>query len=75
MQISPSNSSQYPEPVMQAVRQNMGLAKDNTSRDAFIMSLPKKEVFASVCEWKGLLGDYPFVIMTWVQDIFNVTLE
>lgn len=40
----------YNREIMEAVRQRLDLEKDDTSRDEYIMSLPKRSVFREYCE-------------------------
>ena len=51
----------YPENIMQNIRQNMGLEKDDTSRDEEIMALDVVEAFNRYCIWECLLGGYGYM--------------
>lgn len=64
----------YPEHLVEYVRQNFGLEKDDTSLDGDILTMKKDVFFRRVLNWKGLInwGD---TILDWVQDIYNVELK
>lgn len=51
--------NKYPESIMQAVRQNMGLEATDTSKDEIINKLPSDAVWHRFCTWHGFLGTWP----------------
>lgn len=64
----------YPEYIMSYVRQNMGLDSDDTSKDDFINSMNKKDVFDRVLNWNGIVG-YSSQIKGWIEEIYGIELE
>lgn len=64
----------YPNAIMEAVRQNLGLEETDESMDDEIEEMSKEEVLERVCSWNGLLG-YGSTIKQWVGDIYSVILE
>lgn len=67
--------NKYPDYIMENVRQNLGLEKDDTSKDDMIMQLDKEEVFNRYCEWRGLLGGYGYLLWDVVNDIKRTTIR
>lgn len=63
----------YNREIMEAIRQRLGLEKDDTSRDGYIMSLNKRTVFRGYCEWNGLLG-WSDNILSAIEFIFDIRL-
>ena len=47
---------QYSDFVMRAVRQNIGLEEDDTSRDAEIMEMSGEEIVDRYLTWNGIIG-------------------
>lgn len=64
--------NKYPDYIMENVRQNLGLKKDDTSKDDMIMKLPKEEVFNKCCRWMGIDG---YIIWDAVKDIENTVCD
>ena len=64
----------YPENIMRAVRENLGLEFYDTSRDEEIECMSKNEVFNSVCEWEGFIN-YSDTIIRWIKQIYGVDLN
>ena len=60
----------YPNYVLNAIRQNLGLEQDDTSQDKIIEKMSKDEVLDRVCNWEGLI-DYGEKIRNWFKDIYN----
>lgn len=58
--------NKYPDYIMENVRQNLGLEKDDTSKDDMIMSLVKEEVFNRYCRCLGIDG---YILWDVVNDI------
>ena len=58
---------------MEAIRQRMGLEKDDTSKDEYIMSLDKRTVFREFCEWNGLLGWSDNILLA-LESIYDICL-
>lgn len=65
---------EYSNEIMNCVRQNLGLEKDDTSKDDYINNMSKSEVLNRVATWNGLIR-YGETIKGWVKDIYNVELE
>lgn len=62
--------AKYPNYVMEAVRQNMGIEKDDTSHDKVINeALSRDEVFDRFWAWHGIFG-YKNLMKNSVDDIF-----
>lgn len=64
----------YPENIMSAVRQNLDVEEDDTSRDDEIACMSKKEVLSRVLEWEGICG-YTDDIFQWILDIYGIDLN
>lgn len=47
---------QYSDFIMKAVRQNIGLDEDDTSRDAEIMEMSGEEIVDRYLTWNGIIG-------------------
>lgn len=47
---------QYSDFIMRAVRQNIGLEEDDTSRDAEIMEMDGEEIVDRYLTWNGIIG-------------------
>ncbi|WP_242248330.1 hypothetical protein [Bacillus cereus group sp. BfR-BA-01328] len=65
----------YPLHLIESVRKNLGLNKDDTSMDSTILAMDKSEVFACIVQWNGLLGGYDVTIKDWIKDIYDVNLD
>ena len=65
----------YPLHIIEYVRQNIGLEKDDASCDEEILSAPEREIFRRVVIWNGLLGGYDITIKDWVESIYGVDLD
>lgn len=66
--------SKYPEYIMKALRQRMGLDEDDTSKDESIMKMSKSRVIDEVCNWEGLIN-YGSVIRGWIEDVYEINLN
>lgn len=64
---------EYPEEVMEAIRQNLGLESDDSSMDDEIMKMSKDEVFDRLLTWNGFIN-YGGTIREWVNDVYGVEL-
>ena len=64
----------YPEYILEILRQRKDLEEDDTSRDEEFQNLSANEVFDEVIKWDGL-GNYADTIKQWVQDIYSVDLN
>ena len=64
---------QYPEYIMQKIRQYRGLGEFNTSQDGILQAMSHDEAFAAVLNWEGIIG-YEYQIKDWIQYIYGVTL-
>ena len=47
---------QYSDFIMRAVRQNIGLDEDDTSRDEEIMEMSGEEIVDRYLTWNGIIG-------------------
>ena len=47
---------QYSDFIMRAVRQNIGLDEDDTSRDEEIMEMDGEEIVDRYLTWNGIIG-------------------
>jgi len=66
--------NKYPLDIMWALRQHLGLGKDDTSLDASINRTPHNVVLDRVSAHNGLY-DYGGTIRGWVKDIYGINLE
>lgn len=57
----------YSEFIMRNVRQNLGLEKDDTSRDDEVMEMSGYEILDRYLKWEGIIG--------YAGDILNVVSE
>ena len=64
----------YDKAIMEAVRQRIGLEKDDTSKDGYIMTLDKRTVFREFCEWNGLLGWSDNILLA-LENIYDIRLK
>ena len=62
----------YPS-VIEAVRQNMGLEKDDESRDEEILQMSRDEVCRRFMTWNGIIG-YEGTIKEAIEEIYKVEL-
>lgn len=66
--------NKYPDYIMEAVRQNLGLNEDDMSKDSEINEMTKNEVFNRVCNWNGFIG-YGSFFREWIEDIYEIDFE
>ena len=64
----------YPQPIVEAVRQRLGLKANDSTHDDEIMAMSPDDVFKHVCNWQGLIN-YSNTIKYWVENIYGVTLK
>ena len=64
-------SNQYPEYIMKILREMNDLDPDNHLHDGALQSMDRREVFAKVLEWEGIIG-FEYAILGWIRDIFKV---
>lgn len=62
---------QYSDFIMRAVRQNIGLEEDDTSRDAEIMEMNGEEIVDRYLTWNGIIGYTPYIIDVVSQAIYE----
>lgn len=62
---------QYSDFIMRAVRQNIGLEEDDTSRDAEIMEMDGEEIVDRYLTWNGIIGYTSYVIDVVSQAIYE----
>ena len=67
-----ADDDRYPS-VIEAVRQNMGLEKDDESRDEEILQMSRDEVFRRFMTWNGIIG-YEGTIKEAIEEIYKVEL-
>ena len=65
---------EYPNRIMDKVRQRLGLEPGDTSRDEEINRFTHDSVFSHCLQWEGIIG-YEFAIKDWVRDIYGITLS
>jgi hypothetical protein len=51
------------------IRQALGLAEDDDSRDAEIDSMTTDRQFELYCQWNGLLGGWAYQLITVIDDL------
>lgn len=68
------SNNKYPESIMQAVRQSIGLHIYDFSQDSRINEMREDDVLNSVCIWNGLPGGSSYEIKKWIQAIYKVEL-
>lgn len=64
----------YEEYIMESIRQNLDLEKDDTSRDREIMEMSRREIFERYLTWEGIIG-YGDRFLDTVEDIYGVWLD
>lgn len=62
---------QYSDFIMRAVRQNMDLEEDDTSRDAEIMEMSGEEIVDRFLTWHGICGYTSDIIDVVSQAIYE----
>ena len=62
---------QYSDFIMKAVRQNIGLEEDDTSRDAEIMEMSGEEIVDRYLTWNGIIGYTSDIIDVVSQAIYE----
>ena len=65
----------YPEYILQKLRQRERLNEDDTIRDTEFNQLSKDEVFHEVLSWEGLGGSWDSTIKGWIMDIYGIDLD
>ena len=63
----------YPEHIMETLRQRIGLEEDDTSRDEELQMLTPQEALDECLEWEGIDG-YTSWILNVIRDTFKVKL-
>lgn len=66
--------NKYPNYIMEAVRQNLGLEKDDISKDEYINNMEESEILEKYLTWNGIIG-YGNMIIELIQDIYNIELK
>jgi hypothetical protein len=64
----------YPDYIMQCVRQNLGLRDSDTSRDEYILKMPKSEILERVGQWNCIIH-FGNSIRHWIKDIYGLDLK
>ena len=64
----------YPEHIMETLRQRIGLEEDDTSRDEELQMLTPQEALNECLEWEGIDG-YTSWILNVIRDTFKVKLK
>ena len=62
---------QYSDFIMRAVRQNIGLEEDDTSRDEEIMEMSGEEIVDRYLTWNGIIGYTSYIIDVVSQAIYE----
>lgn len=63
----------YPEEILQVLRERNGLDEDDDSRDEEWNTLSPNEVFEECLEWEGIIG-YSYTILELISNIFHIDL-
>jgi len=63
----------YPATIID-IRRNMGLAWDETRKDAEILAMPRAEKFRRFMNWNGIIG-YDEMIKAAISEIYEVELK
>lgn len=63
----------YPEHIMETLRQRIGLEDDDKSRDEELQMLTPQEALSECLEWEGIHG-YTSWILNVIRDTFKVKL-
>ncbi len=66
--------SEYPNYIMEKVRQHLGLEPNDTSKDEVINRLSHDAIFGHCLEWEGIIG-YEVAIKDWIREIYGITLS
>ena len=64
----------YPENILEFLRERNELEEDDTSMDEYFQTISPDEVFEEILEWEGIIG-YTHEILSWIQDIYKVRLN
>ena len=64
----------YPDNIMEILRQRVGLDEDDTSRDAELQTLTPVEALEECLSWEGIEG-YTGWILDVIRDTFKVKLK
>ena len=64
----------YPEYILEILRERRGLEEDDKSIDEELQEMSPEEAFDEVVEWEGLCG-YSYWLLQCIQDIFKVKLS
>ena len=67
--------NKYPEYIMEYLRMREGLEKEDTSMDEEFNKYDVPLVFSEVCKWKGLLGNWDYIIKKWIKDIYKIDVD
>ena len=65
---------EYPNYIMEKVRQHLGLEPYDTSKDEVINRLSHDAIFGHCLEWEGIIG-YEVAIKDWIREIYGITLD
>ena len=64
----------YPDNIMEILRQRVGLDEDDTSRDGELQTLTPVEALEECLSWEGIEG-YTGWILDVIRDTFKVKLK
>jgi hypothetical protein len=67
------NTERLDEEILGYVRQNLGIEKDDTSKDDLINEMDNAEILDRVATWNNLIR-YGGTIIDWVERVFDVQL-
>lgn len=62
--------AKYSDSLMEAVRQNLGVDEDDTSRDVDIEAMDKREVLDRALTWEGIIG-YTDKLINWFKSVYG----
>ncbi len=65
---------EYPNHIMEKVRQHIGLEPHDTSRDEEINNMSHMSILGHCLEWEGIIG-YTDRFIGWINDIYGVSLN
>lgn len=68
------NKTKYPDYIVEAVRQNLGLDYSDDSKDDEINQMNPDEVLESYWAWNGIIG-YADQMKESVADIYGIDFE
>lgn len=65
----------YPEYILQMLRQRKGLGEDDARLDNELNNMSKDIAFRQILNWNGLLGRWDIDIKDWIKGIYEIDLN